>query len=110
MHRNGFKNSVLNALGADIIGRLGLQPVQFELMHEIEYPGSPIDRIYFLEEGMASITTTFKDGAQVEVGMFGYESIIGVSALMGTKRSLNRVYSKRLRMAVWTRQKAGGHS
>ena len=110
VHRNGFKNSVLNALGADIIGRLGLQPVQFELMHEIEYPGSPIDRIYFLEEGMASITTTFKDGAQVEVGMFGYESIIGVSALMGTKRSLNRVYSKRLRMAVWTRLTAGGHS
>jgi hypothetical protein len=28
----------------------------------------------------------------VEVGMFGYESVAGVSALMGTKRSLNRVY------------------
>jgi hypothetical protein len=26
--------------------------------------------------------------------MFGYESIIGVSALMGTKRSLNRVYTQ----------------
>ncbi|RXH58194.1 transcriptional regulator, Crp/Fnr family [Granulicella sibirica] len=43
---------------------------------------------------MASMTTTFSDGAQVEVGMFGYESIIGVSALMGTKRSLNRVYTQ----------------
>ena len=43
---------------------------------------------------MASMTTTFKNGAQVEVGMFGYESIIGVSALMGTKRSLNRVYTQ----------------
>jgi len=28
------------------------------------------------------------------VGMFGYESVIGVSALMGTKRSLNRVYTQ----------------
>jgi CRP-like cAMP-binding protein len=43
---------------------------------------------------MASITTTFQDGEQVEVGMFGFESIIGVSALMGTKRSLNRVYTQ----------------
>jgi hypothetical protein len=39
---------------------------------------------------MASMTTTFKDGSQVEVGTFGYESVIGVSALMGTKESLDR--------------------
>jgi CRP-like cAMP-binding protein len=43
---------------------------------------------------MASMTTTFTDGSQVEVGMFGYESVIGVSALMGTKKSLNRVYTQ----------------
>jgi CRP-like cAMP-binding protein len=43
---------------------------------------------------MASMTTTFKDGSQVEVGMFGYESAIGVSALMGTKVSLNRIYTQ----------------
>ena len=43
---------------------------------------------------MASMTTTFADGSQVEVGMFGYESIIGISALMGTRRSLNRVYTQ----------------
>ncbi len=40
---------------------------------------------------MASITTNFGDGSQVDVGMFGYESVIGMSALMGTRRSLNRI-------------------
>jgi len=90
----GFKNTLLNALDADVIARLRLQPVKFELKHEIEYPGDPIGSLYFLEEGMASMTTTFKDGSQVEVGMFGYESVIGVSALMGTKKSLNRVYTQ----------------
>src|ERR1039458_2743676 len=90
----GFKNTLLKALDAEIIARLRLQPVNFEMKHEIEYPGNPIDRLYFLEEGMASMTTTFKDGSQVEVGMFGYESVIGVSALMGTKKSLNRVYTQ----------------
>jgi len=63
-------------------------------MHEIEFPGRPVDHVYFLEEGMASMTTTFSDGDQVEVGMFGFESVIGISALMGTKRSLNRVYTQ----------------
>jgi CRP-like cAMP-binding protein len=89
-----FKNTLLKALDAEIIERLRLQPVKFELKHEIENPGEKIDRLYFLEEGMASMTTTFKDGSQVEVGMFGYESVIGVSALMGTKKSLNRVYTQ----------------
>jgi CRP-like cAMP-binding protein len=91
---SGFKNTLLKALDGEIIERLHLQPVKFELKREIENPGNTIDRLYFLEEGMASMTTTFKDGSQVEVGMFGYESVIGVSALMGTKRSLNRVYTQ----------------
>ena len=33
------------------------------------------------------MTTIFPDGAEVEVGMFGYESVIGVSALTGTIQS-----------------------
>jgi CRP-like cAMP-binding protein len=94
LHTNGFKNTLLKALDRETIARLRLQPVKFDLKHEIEYPGNPIDRLYFLEEGMASMTTTFKDGSQVEVGMFGYESVIGISALMGTKKSLNRVYTQ----------------
>ena len=94
LHTNDFKNTLLKALDQDIIGRLRLQPIKFELKHEIEKPDDPIEHLYFLEEGMASMTTTFKDGSQVEVGMFGYESAIGVSALMGTKVSLNRIYTQ----------------
>jgi CRP-like cAMP-binding protein len=91
---HAFKNSLLRNLGVAEIQRLCLHPVIFEVLHEIEFPGSPIEHLFFVEEGMASMTTTFADGSQVEVGMFGYESVIGVSALMGTKRSLNRVYTQ----------------
>ena len=94
MQEASYKNTILSRLEPDTIQRLSLSQVQFELGHEIEYPGKPIDSLFFVEEGMASMTTTFEDGAQVEVGMFGYESIIGVSALMGTKQSLNRVYTQ----------------
>ena len=89
-----YKNSVLNVLDPETIKRLRLRRVKFELNHEIEFPGELIEHIFFVEEGMASMTVTFQDGFQVEVGMFGYESIIGVSALMGTKRSLNRIYTQ----------------
>ena len=89
-----FRNSILKTLAPEIVVRLGLRPVKFGMEHEIEYPGSPIEHLFFVEVGMASMTTTLLDGSQVEVGMFGYEGVIGVSALMGTKRSLNRVYTQ----------------
>lgn len=89
-----YTNTVLRAMPAEVVERLRLRPVKFEVDHELEFPGKPIERLWFLETGMASMTATFVDGAQVEVGMFGSESIVGVSALMGTKRSLNRVYTQ----------------
>ena len=100
-HRNGnhslahpgkFRNRLLQSLDAASLDRLNLRPVTLEVRHEIEYPGNTIDNIYFIEEGVGSMTTTFKDGSQVEVGLFGFEAAMGVSGLMGTKHSLNRVY------------------
>lgn len=87
-----YKNKVLQGLEPEVIRRLHLHKVKLEVLHEIEYPGSSIENLIFLESGIGSMTTTFRDGSQVEVGMFGYESVMGASALMGTKRSLNRVY------------------
>jgi CRP-like cAMP-binding protein len=92
MENGIFKNTLLRALDASSIHRLGLNPVKFELNDEIEFPHQPIQRILFLESGMASMTATFRDGSQVEVSTFGFESVIGVSALMGTRKSLNRIY------------------
>jgi CRP-like cAMP-binding protein len=89
-----FKNTLLRALDSRIISRLNLAPVKFELSYEMEYPHRPIKYLYFLETGMASMTATFKDGSQVEVSTFGFESVIGVSALMGARRSLNRIYTQ----------------
>lgn len=94
METHKFKNTLLSRFSPALIERLQLGPVQFEVGREIEDAGKPIGNLYFLEEGMASMTTTFADGHQVEVGMFGFESVIGVSALMGTRHSLNRVYTQ----------------
>ena len=87
-----FTNKILQSLPHDAIQRLQLRRVDLPMNREIEFPGDPIENLFFLESGAASMTTTFDDGSQVEVGLFGYESVLGVSALMGTKLSLNRVY------------------
>lgn len=89
-----FKNVMLQSLDAETVARLDLIPILFRLGQEIEFPGKDIRHLYFVEEGMASTTTTLTDGSQVEVGMSGYESMIGASALMGTRQSLNRIYTQ----------------
>ena len=55
-------------------------------------PGQANENLYFLEEGIGSMTAIMESGAQVEISMFGYESMVGVSALMGTRQGLNRVF------------------
>lgn len=86
------RNSILKNLDADIRDRLRLRSVQLPVAQEIEAPGDEIKHLIFLEDGIGSMTNTFADGSQAEVGIFGYESVMGASALLGTKRSLNKVY------------------
>ena len=92
MQTGRYRNSILQHLDPTILERLQLRPVQLEVRLNLEEPGQAIRHIYFVEEGIGSMTTIFKDGFEVEVGMFGYESAVGISALMGTKHSLNRVF------------------
>jgi CRP-like cAMP-binding protein len=89
-----YQNTLLRSFHSELIVRLHLAPISFKSGQKIEQPGKPIKNLYFLETGMASMTTLFNDGSEVEVGMFGYESVIGVSALMGTIQSMNHVYTQ----------------
>ncbi len=92
MYAGPFRNTLLQHLDPESIRRLALRPVELALHQDLEIPGTPIDNLFFLEKGIGSMTTCFENGSQVETSMFGYESVIGVSALMGTKHSLNRIF------------------
>jgi CRP-like cAMP-binding protein len=92
MNPGPFKNRILRSLDAETISRLQLKPLTLQSGRQIENPGEPIEHLIFIEDGIGSMTSTFKDGFQVEVGMFGVESVMGASALIGTRRSLNKVY------------------
>ena len=87
-----YRNEVLRHLSPETIERLSLSPVELPVDREMEYPENGIRHLFFVEEGVGSMTITFEDGSEVEVGLFGFESVVGASALMGVKRSLNRIY------------------
>jgi CRP-like cAMP-binding protein len=87
-----YRNTLLRSFSPDVIVRLHLHAVSLPLRFDIETPGEEIPHLIFLEDGIASMTATFLDGGQVELGVLGYESLLCTSALVGTQRSLNRVY------------------
>ena len=89
---HAYKNTILCHLPAEVSARLALKAVPLAVGREMEAPGRPIRNLFFLESGLGSMTCMLQDGSQVEVRRFGYESVIGFSALMGTRYSLNRVY------------------
>ena len=91
-YKQSFANKILQNLPADTIQRLRLKAVDLPVNREIQAAGGRISHLFFLEAGVASITTTFTDGKQSEVGLSGFEGAIGIAAFMGTKRSLHRVY------------------
>ena len=87
-----YVNEILRNLDPDTLKRLELRALPMPLGREIEFPNNRINHLFFLEEGMASMTATFEDGFQVEVALAGFEAVLCASALVGTRRSLHRVY------------------
>lgn len=86
-----FQNIILQHLEEEAIQRLGLRLIELKSGQELEQPGGRIEQLVFIEEGIGSMTTTFRDGSQVESGMFGCESAIGAAALMGLRNSRNHI-------------------
>jgi CRP-like cAMP-binding protein len=89
---DSYRNVILRNLDAETITRLHLRPVKLEIRHPLEEPGEPVDHVFFLESGIASVTIRFRDGFEVEAGMDGHDSLSGISAFMGTRGSLNASY------------------
>ncbi|HKR26207.1 MAG TPA: Crp/Fnr family transcriptional regulator [Acidobacteriaceae bacterium] len=86
-----FRNTILDHLDNDAIDRVHLQPIQLPLAHVLQRSGGRIEHIFFVEDGIASMTTVFEDGSQVEAGMYGFEAAIGAPALMGVVRANNQI-------------------
>jgi CRP-like cAMP-binding protein len=60
-----------------------LEAIELPLRHAIEKRGRPIEHVYFLERGVASVVANGTDGRAVEVGMIGREGLTGLAVIMG---------------------------
>ena len=68
-----------------------LLPVPLSLRQVLYEAGAPLEYVYFIEEGVASVLTNMADGSTIEVGMIGMEGMVGVTALLGGDVSAQKV-------------------
>jgi CRP-like cAMP-binding protein len=53
---------------------------------------TPIEYVYFLEDGVASVVNMFEDGSECETGVFGCEGMSAPSIVLGVNQTPSRVY------------------
>lgn len=109
-------NRLLRELPA---GDLALLKPHFDLVTfarraPLENPQKPIEHLYFMEHGIASVVIATGRGAPVEVGLVGREGVIGVAIILGSSSSPHstfiQVAGSALRIAVKPFRKVLDHS
>jgi len=80
------KNRLLSALPAAEFRRLRpyLKTIPIRVKQVLHTRGKPLDAVYFLNGGAASITTTLSDGTSMEAATVGDEGMLGIEAFPDT--------------------------
>jgi CRP-like cAMP-binding protein len=89
--RQPSENHILAALPAEDYERLAphLKPVNMPRGQILYYTGDPIEQVYFPINSMVSLVSRLSDGANVEVGITGFEGMVGLPFLLGAEKSPN---------------------
>jgi CRP-like cAMP-binding protein len=92
--RFAYGNLLLNSLKSSHFSLLepNLIPVELPLRMDLERPKKPIEKVYFFEQGIASVVAVHPHGETVEVGVNGFEGMSGLPVVLGNDRSPHSSY------------------
>ncbi len=90
IEQSSVRNHILKMLSREDFSRLSLERIPLPVNQVLVEPKVPIRHLYFMERGVASITTETLAG-HVQVGMIGQEGLVAASpVILGNDRSLHR--------------------
>jgi CRP-like cAMP-binding protein len=83
------RNRLLAALSPADFSRLApqLEPVPLPVRTCLAEPNRPIEHVYFLEQGIASVVASTPQGRRIEVGIIGREGLTAPCVPLGADRS-----------------------
>src|SRR3979409_1248447 len=92
--RTVYRNQLLVAFS---IGDMALVEPRFERVllrsrDTLEAPDLPIQHVYFIESGIASIVAKMLRGRDIEVGVIGKEGVTGSAIAQGDGRSPHHTF------------------
>jgi len=89
-----IRNRLLLALSPEDFSHLEprLERVPLPVGTRLVEPNTPIEHLYFLEQGIASVVATTPQGRQIEVGIIGREGLSGIPVLLGTDRTPHKCF------------------
>src|SRR4051795_11714809 len=82
-------NHLLWALSVQEVSLLRpqLEPVSLPVGTRLIEPNTPIQHVYFLDAGIASVVAGTPQGRRIEVGIIGREGLTGLPVLLDTDRT-----------------------
>src|SRR5215212_6274830 len=83
------RNRLLATLPPVVVSVLGprLERVPLPVGTRLVEPNTPVEHVYFLEAGIASVVATTSQGRRIEVGIIGGEGLSGIPVLLGADRT-----------------------
>ncbi|PYS89646.1 MAG: Crp/Fnr family transcriptional regulator [Acidobacteria bacterium] len=106
--RQPTENHILATLSPEDYERIAphLEPVNLPQGQTLYQAGEPIKHVYFPTNSMVSLVSQMSDGANVEVGIIGFEGMVGLSCLLGVDESpyeaIVQIQDGALRMSAQT--------
>lgn len=64
-----------------------LEPIKLTFGEVLYYPGEPIQHVYFPTDSLVSLLTLAEGHQALEVGMVGYEGMLGIPLALGVSNS-----------------------
>jgi CRP-like cAMP-binding protein len=89
-----FRNQLLSRLSADDLRLVQPRLVQVltDARDTLEEPNAPIEFVYFLDSGVASVVAINASGQRLEVGIFGREGVSASTIIQGDDRSPHHTF------------------
>src|SRR3954467_4633459 len=80
-------NRLLDGLAADDLQPLlrHLTEISVSQRQMLNKPGEVIEHVYFPTAGVISLVASLEEGATVEVGIIGFEGMVGTPVLLGSE-------------------------
>lgn len=89
-----IRNQLLTALPPQALAQLlpQLQIVTLPVRQRLLASGEPTRAVYFIERGWASMVAHLTDGIQAEVGLIGWEGLVGSALVAGVETEFSETY------------------